>query len=49
MWPMTCRVVLVTSYRVISQEITWKLFGATKTADGYWRIETDQEINDILK
>jgi len=26
-----------------------KIFGPTRTADGYWRIETNQEINDILK
>ena len=25
------------------------IFGPTRTADGYWRIETNQEINDILK
>ena len=26
-----------------------KVFGPTRTDDGYWRIKTDQEINDILK
>ena len=26
-----------------------KIFGPTRTADGYWRIKTDQEINDTLK
>jgi len=26
-----------------------KIFGSTRTDDGYWRIKTDQEINDILK
>jgi len=26
-----------------------KIFGPTRTADGYWRIKTNQEINDILK
>jgi hypothetical protein len=31
--------------------IYWKdkIYGATGTGDGYWRIKTDQEINDILK
>ena len=26
-----------------------KIFGPTRTADGYWRIKTNQEINEILK
>jgi len=26
-----------------------KLFGPVRTNDGYWRIKTDQEINDTLK
>ena len=26
-----------------------KIFGPTRTNDGYWRINTKQEINDILK
>ena len=26
-----------------------KIFGPTRTDDGYWRIKTIQEINDILK
>jgi hypothetical protein len=26
-----------------------KIFACTRTADGYWMIKTDQEINDILK
>jgi len=25
-----------------------KIFGPKRTDDGYWRIETDQEINDIF-
>jgi len=25
------------------------MFRSTRTADGYWRIKTNQEINDILK
>jgi len=31
------------------RNITRKIFGPTRTADGYWRIKTDQEINYILK
>ena len=30
-------------------KITRKIFGLTRTADGYWRIKTNQEINGILK
>jgi hypothetical protein len=26
-----------------------KIFGLTRTDDGYWRIKTNQEINGILK
>jgi len=26
-----------------------KIFSPTRTDDGYWRIKTNQEINDILK
>jgi hypothetical protein len=26
-----------------------KIFGPTRTNDGYWRIKTNQEINDFLK
>ena len=26
-----------------------EIFGPTRTDDGYWRIKTVQEINDILK
>jgi len=31
------------------RKITRKIFGSTRTNDGYWRIKTNQEINDILK
>jgi hypothetical protein len=26
-----------------------KIFGPTRSDDGYWRIKTNQEINNILK
>jgi hypothetical protein len=26
-----------------------KIFGPTRSDDGYWRIKTNREINDILK
>jgi hypothetical protein len=31
------------------RRIMRKIFGPTKTNDDYWRIKTNQEINDILK
>jgi hypothetical protein len=30
-------------------KIMRKIYGPTRTADGYWKIKTNQEINDILK
>ena len=26
-----------------------KMFGPARTVDGYWRIKTNQEINEMLK
>ena len=31
------------------RKIMRKIFGPARTDDGYWRIKTNQEINDILK
>jgi hypothetical protein len=31
------------------RKITRKIFGPTRINDGYWRIKTSQELNDILK
>ena len=31
------------------RKIMRKIYGPTRTDDGYWRIKTSQEINDILK
>jgi len=33
----------------VERKITRKIFGPTRRNDGYWRIKTNQEINDILK
>jgi len=34
---------------IFERKIMRKIFGPTRTADGYWRIKTNQEINYILK
>jgi len=34
---------------VFERQIMRKIFGPTRTDDDYWRIKTNQEINDILK
>ena len=34
---------------IFERNIMRKIFGPTRTDDGYWRIKSDQEINDILK
>jgi len=31
------------------RKIMRKIFGPTRTDDGYWRIETDKEVNGIFK
>ena len=31
------------------RKIMRKIYGPTRTEDGYWRIKTNQDINDILK
>jgi len=33
---------------IFERKIMRKIFGPTRTADGYWRIKPNQEINDIL-
>jgi membrane protein implicated in regulation of membrane protease activity len=33
----------------VQRKITRKTYGAVRTDDGYWRIKTSQEINDIIK
>ena len=31
------------------RKVMRKIYGPTRTEDGYWRIKTNQEINDKLK
>jgi hypothetical protein len=32
---------------IFERKIMRKIYGPTRTDDGYWRIKTNQEINDI--
>jgi len=34
---------------IFERKIMRKIVGPTRTDDGYWRIKTNQQINDILK
>ena len=34
---------------IFERKIMRKIFGPTRSDDGYWRIKTNQEISDILK
>jgi len=34
---------------IFERKIMRKKFGPTRTADGYWRIKINQELNVILK
>jgi hypothetical protein len=34
---------------IFERKVTRKILGPTRSDDGYWRIKTNQEINDILK
>jgi len=34
---------------IFERKVIRKIFGPTRSEDGYWRIKTNQEITDILK
>jgi hypothetical protein len=40
---------MVNKLMIFERKIMRKIFGATRTDDGYWRIKTNQEINNLLK
>jgi hypothetical protein len=40
---------MINKLMVFGSRITRKIFGPTRSDDGYWRIKTYEEINDILK
>ena len=39
---------MINKLMIFERKIMRKIYGATRTEDGYWRIKTNQEINDIL-
>jgi hypothetical protein len=40
---------MINKLMIFERKITRKIFGPIRTDDGYWRIKTNQEINDLLK
>jgi hypothetical protein len=40
---------MINKLMIFEGKITRKIFGPTRTDDGYWRIKTNLEINDLLK
>jgi len=40
---------MINKLMIFERKIMRKIFGPTRTDDGYWRIKTNEEINDILK
>jgi hypothetical protein len=40
---------IIKKLMIFERKIMRKIFGSTRSNDGYWRIKTNQEINDILK
>jgi hypothetical protein len=39
---------MINKLMTFKRNIMRKIYGPTRTEDGYWRIKTNQEINDIL-
>jgi len=40
---------MINKLMISGRRIMRKIFGPTRTDDGYWRIKTNREINEILK
>jgi hypothetical protein len=40
---------MINKVTVFERKIIRKISGPTRSDDGYWKIQTNQEINDILK
>jgi hypothetical protein len=41
--------IMINKLMTFESKITRKMYGSIRTEDVYWRIKTNQEINDILK
>jgi hypothetical protein len=40
---------MIKKLMIFERKIMRKIFGPTRSDDGYWRIKTNQKNNDILK
>ena len=40
---------MINKLMIFERKFVRKILGPTRSDDGYWRIKTNQEINDILK
>ena len=40
---------MINKLMIFERNIMRKIFGPTRSDDGYWRIKINQEISDILK
>jgi len=40
---------MINKLMTFERKIMRKIYGPTRTEDGYWRIKTNQEISDVLK
>ena len=40
---------MINKRMIFERKIMRKILGPTRSDDGYWRIKTNQEINDIIK
>jgi hypothetical protein len=40
---------MINKLMTFERKIMRKIYGPTRTENGYWRIKTNQDINDILK
>ena len=40
---------MINKLMIFERKVIRKIFGPTRSEDGYWRIKTNQEITDILK
>ena len=40
---------IINKLMIFKRKVMRKIYGSTRSDDGYWRIKTNQEINDILK